>query len=64
MQPDRLYQRIFQQDGDGAAILEELAAHFYDQDLFVPGQPDMTNFNLGQRSVIQYLMKRAAEGGN
>lgn len=63
IQPDDIYHRVFQQDGDGIAIFEELSHHFYDQDLFVPGQPDQTNFNLGQRSVIQYLMKRAGQGG-
>lgn len=58
--PDQVYNRIFQQDADGAAILEELAAKYYDCDLFTEGQPDKTNFNLGARSVIVHIMKRSA----
>lgn len=64
VQPDKIYHRVFQQDGDGVAIIEELSQHFYDQDLYAPGDQFLTAFNLGQRSVIQYLMKRAAQGGN
>jgi hypothetical protein len=58
--PDLVYERLFQRDADGAAVLEELAMKFYDSNLFVPGQPDQTNFNLGARSVIVYIMERAA----
>lgn len=61
--PDVVYHRIFQQDGDGAAILQELAMLFYDRRSYVAGDPHQTSFNEGQRSVVTYLLGRAAAKG-
>lgn len=57
----KIYQRIFQEDKDGAAILEELAAVFVYPDQFVPGQPDTTARNLGAKAVIMAIMERSAD---
>lgn len=58
--PDLVYNRLFQQDADGVAVLEELAGKFYDVPSYVPGDPHATSFNEGARSVIIYLLQRAA----
>lgn len=57
--PDLVYNRLFQQDRDGMAVLEELAAMFYDQLSYVPSDPHATTFNEGARSVILYIMQRS-----
>lgn len=57
----KIYQRIFTEDKDGAAILEELAAEFVYGEQFMPGQPDTTAFNLGAKHVVMQLMERAAD---
>lgn len=57
--PDVVYNRLFQQDRDGVAVLEELASIYYDQLSFVPGDPHSTSFNEGARSVVLYIMGRA-----
>jgi hypothetical protein len=59
--PDSIYNRVFQQDGDGVAILEELTALYHDCQSYVPGDPHATSFNEGARSVILYIFKRAAQ---
>jgi hypothetical protein len=56
---DAIYNRVFQQDGDGVAILEELAARYHDCQSYVQGDPHQTSFNEGARSVILYIMQRA-----
>lgn len=58
--PDLVYHRLFQQDADGAAVLEELAARYYDRQSYVAGDPHATSYHEGQRSVISYLLQRAA----
>jgi len=58
--PDLVYNRLFQQDADGAAVLEELAARYYDRQSYVPGDPHATSYQEGQRSVVMYLLQRAA----
>ncbi|KAB0665645.1 hypothetical protein F6V25_07945 [Oryzomonas japonica] len=57
--PDAVYNRVFQQDRDGAAILEELSSKYHDCASYVVGDPHATSFNEGARSVILYLFKRA-----
>lgn len=59
--PDAIYNRVFQQDGDGAAILQELSTLFFDPLSFDAENPHKTSFNEGRRSVIQYIMQRAAQ---
>lgn len=57
--PDECYQRVFQEDGDGSGIFDELATLFYDRPSYTPGDPPGTaEFKEGQRSVIFYLMQR------
>jgi hypothetical protein len=58
---DEIYQRVFQQDGDGAAILEQLAAKYHHGTSHVPGDPYETAFNEGARSVVLYIMGRTGE---
>lgn len=58
--PDLVYNRLFQQDRDGVAVLEELAGRYYDKLSYVPGDPHATTFNEGARSVILYIMSRSA----
>jgi hypothetical protein len=59
--PDSVYNRVFEQDGDGASILQELAVLFYDRPSFDEASPHRTSYNEGQRSVVEYLMARAAQ---
>ena len=59
--PDLVWERLFQRDADGIAVLEELATRFYDQDCYTPGSGNTTDavYRDGQRSVIKYIMARA-----
>ena len=57
--PDKIYNRVFRQDADGVAILEELTSLYHDCQSYVPGDPHATSFNEGARSVVLYLMDRA-----
>jgi hypothetical protein len=56
---DIAYNRLFQQDRDGVAVLEDLASKYYDRMSYVTGDPHATSFNEGARSVILYIMQRA-----
>ncbi|HEY6872780.1 MAG TPA: hypothetical protein VI298_08655 [Geobacteraceae bacterium] len=56
--PDACYNRVFDQDGDGAKIFEELAILFAGNPSFVPGEPDATAFNEGARMVVLYIQRR------
>ena len=59
--PDQVYRRIFQQDGDGAAILEELAAQFYDQASFQPGgRLEDAAYHEGERNVVAFILRKIA----
>ena len=53
-----IYDRIFQQDKDGQAILDELSALFYDRPSYVKGDPHETAYKEGQRSVIALIIRR------
>lgn len=57
--PDLIYNRLFQQDADGIAVLEELAARYYDRISYVAGDPHATSFNEGARSVVLYILGKA-----
>jgi len=54
------WDRIFECDKDGAAILEKLAAMFYDRISYVKGDAYDTAFREGQRSVIQQIIYEIA----
>lgn len=56
-----VWQRIFQDDADGAAILEELAMEHVYSEPFVAGAPDATAYNLGQRAVVIKIMQRCGQ---
>jgi len=59
--PAQTWRRIFQEDPDGVAILEELAAeHVYSEQL-VPGQPDQTHYNLGMKALVMKIMAKCAD---
>ncbi|MHC1696888.1 MAG: hypothetical protein AB9919_02240 [Geobacteraceae bacterium] len=48
--PDECYRRVFQEDGDGSGIFDELATLFYDRPSYAPGDPPGTaEFKEGQR---------------
>lgn len=59
--PDLVYHRLFQQDADGMAVIDELAARYYDRPSYVPGDPCATSFHEGQRSVILWILQRAGQ---
>lgn len=56
-----VWRRIFQDDPDGAAILEELAVENVYGDQFVPGSPDQTAYNLGRKSLVMEIMNRCGQ---
>lgn len=43
------------QSPNGKAMFEMLEFEFSDRSSFVPGQPDTTSYNEGQRSVILFM---------
>ena len=59
--PAAAWRRIFQDDPDGLAILEELAMEHVYASPFVPGQPDTTQFNLGKQSLVLEIMRKTTE---
>lgn len=59
--PPEAWRRIFQDDADGAAILEELALEHVYVEKFVPGHPDQTAFNLGQEALVQKIMAKCGQ---
>lgn len=56
-----MWRRIFQDDPDGAAILEELAMEHVYAEPFVAGAPDATAFNLGARAVVMKILQRCGQ---
>ena len=60
-----VYARVFEGHHEGKQILEELTGRFHDQqDLFVKGGQDgerATAYNLGARSVVQFILGRLAQ---
>jgi len=57
-----MYARVFEGHHEAAQILDDLQCRFYDHDqMFVKGGQDgdrATAFNLGQRSVVQFIQNR------
>ena len=41
---------------EGATVLDDLIARFDARQSFSPGQPDVTAFREGQRSVIRFIL--------
>ena len=61
--PDLLYTRLFEQNADGAAVLQELCEEFYYRGSFDPTNSHVTSFHEGQRSVVAELLERISRGG-
>jgi hypothetical protein len=68
-QPERLrvppetYARVLEADPLGRQILEDLVARFHDVPIFTKG-PDgarVTDFNLGARHVVQFILRRIGQ---
>lgn len=57
-----IWQRVFQQDADGVAILEELTAQFVDSEQLAPGQPDLTAYKLGQKALVMHIIRKSLGG--
>jgi hypothetical protein len=59
MVDERMYARVFQGHHEGAQILEDLQARFYDhRQMFVRGGQEgdrATAYNLGQRAVVEFI---------
>ena len=53
-----IYNRIFQQDKDGQAILDELSGLFYDRLSYTKGDTHETAFKEGQKSVVAFLIRK------
>lgn len=60
-----MYARVFEGHHEGRLVLEDLQARYYDTpQLFVPGAQEgdrATAFNLGARSVVQFIFGRIAQ---
>lgn len=56
--PEATWNRVFEQDKDGRAILEELYLEFADADPFVAGDPYATHVNLGKAEVVKHIMRK------
>lgn len=54
------YQRLFEQNGDGRAVLEDLMRRFSAQQPFVPGADGdrETCYRLGQRAVLEHIINQ------
>lgn len=55
-----LYNRLFEKDGDGKLVVEELCRLFYDRPSYKKGDDAMTAaYGEGQRSVVSFIMHKA-----
>jgi len=54
----KIYERIFQKDKDGLAVLDELSRLFYDRPSYVKGDSHETAFKEGQRAVVAFLITK------
>jgi len=54
------YQRLFEQNADGRAVLEELMRRFCAPQPFVPGADGEreTCYRLGQRAVLDHIINQ------
>jgi hypothetical protein len=57
---EKAYKNTFISSKDGREILEELTGLFFDRLSFDPQNQYQTAFNEGQRSVIEYILRRTA----
>lgn len=59
--PAAAWRRVFQDDPDGLAILEELAMEHVYASPFVAGQPDQTQVNLGKQALVLEILNKLTE---
>lgn len=54
------YQRLFEQNADGRAVLEDLMRRFSAQPCFIAGADGdrVTCYRLGQRAVIEHVVNQ------
>lgn len=58
------YARIFVGHGDGAIVLEDLVARFYDRPSFVRGGDEgarQTDYNEGRRAVVHFILSQIGQ---
>lgn len=59
-----MYARVFEGHAEGAIILQDLVAHFYDRRSFTPGGVEgarMTDFREGRREVVAFILKKVGQ---
>lgn len=56
------YFAVFEKTTPGEQILVELKGLFYDRPSYVRGDPYDTAFNEGQRSVLEFILRKMVEG--
>ena len=59
--PPETYARVFEADPLGRVILEDLVARFHDCTMFDPENARKTDFKLGSREVVQFILKRIGQ---
>lgn len=60
----QMYARVFVGHGEGALILEDLIARFYDRPSYTKGALDgarETDYREGRRAVIQFILRRVGQ---
>lgn len=58
------YARVFEGHAEGAIILEDLVARFYDRRSFTPGGVEgarATDFKEGRREVVSFILKQLGQ---
>lgn len=58
-----LYRRVFIHNPDGARVLEDLSALFYDCEVFVSGQDGVTEtaYKAGRRSCVGHIIRTISQ---
>jgi hypothetical protein len=59
-----MYARVFNGHAEGAILLEDLVARFYDRRSFTPGGVEgarMTDFKEGRREVVSFILKQIGQ---
>lgn len=57
--PPEMYSRVFVGHGEGAIVLEDLVARFYDRPSYVKGAMDgarETDYREGRRAVVGFIL--------
>lgn len=59
-----MYGRVFEGHAEGAIILQDLVARFYDRRSFTPGGVEgarMSDFKEGRRDVVAFVLKQVGQ---